>query len=416
MNMTKLLLQNYKCFDQETELDIRPLTVLIGANSSGKSVLARAPLLLAHALSGTGTSPLDLAFDGMDFGASFLDLAYDQLPHTAVRLGATFEHNGAECKIAVLVRYFEDARTQVVERFELTHAGNPILMLRWTGSDPVAEIGKYLDDLRSEECQISFRGLMPKLDSPTVGQRDCLEALKQWSGSINYLGPFREEPKRVYPFPESRVDYVGEGGRGAPLVLASDMIRNKRRVLSDVATWYRDCLGGWELDIDQMGQGFALVLTKPSNPNVHVNLADVGTGIAQVLPMVVQRHFDAIHGRKDGLEVVEQPELHLHPHAHLDLADLYVTAVKKTPARFIIETHSEEFLLRIRRRIAERKSDFTPDHVVFYWTHFNESGGATAERIDVKPDGEVTAWPEGVFVDAYKEVMAIRRMQREAAK
>jgi hypothetical protein len=287
-------------------------------------------------------------------------------------------------------------------------------MLRWIGRDPIADIGVYRDDMLSQEVQVSFRGLLPTVSGAVPDQNRYIEDLKTWAQSINYLGPFRHEPQRVYPFPESRVDYVGEGGRGAPLVLASDMLRNKRRVLSDVSEWYRKYLGGWELDIDQMGQGFAVVLTKPQNPSVHVNLADVGTGFAQVLPMVVQHHFDAVHGKAGGLEIVEQPELHLHPHAHLDLADLYVTAVNNTSTHFMIETHSEEFLLRIRRRVAE--GTLPPERVVFYWTYFSPEGGATAERVEVKPDGDVTAWPKGVFADAYEEVMAIRRAQRKESK
>lgn len=413
MELTKLLFEGYKCFEKEQQLELRPLTVLIGANSSGKSVIARLPLLLAHAFSERAEGPLDLMFDDLDFGGKFSDLVYNRLPHAAVRLGASFTAGRDKVDVVAKTRYFEEVKSQLVERVEATANGEAVLRLRWAGTDPIRDGKTYLSELRNQQLEVSFRGLLPKSSGSELQESESIfvDRLREWGSSVHYLGPFRDQPRRLYRYPQSGVDYVGHSGKRAADLLASDAARNKRAVLDEVAKWYAMHLGGWGLDLEASGDGFSLVLVKPGAASVRVNLMDVGTGVAQVLPMVVQRHYEARHGLPCGLEIVEQPELHLHPQAHGDLADLYITAVKNTAARFIIETHSEVFLLRIRRRIAEGELD--PSKVLFYWTTNSPAEGSPLVRIDVDARGEVNKWPTDVFADAYNEVMAIRRAQRE---
>jgi hypothetical protein len=413
VELTELLFERYKCFEKEQKIEVRPLTVLIGANSSGKSVIARLPLFLAHAFSERAEGPLDLTFDELDFGGKFSDLIYNRLPHASVRLGASFLCDGKKLAVVTETRYFEEVKCQLVEYAAVTLDDAPIFSMTWRGEDPIRDSKVYDLDLPDKRAEVMFRGLLPEpLENSMLDEAAMLVGrLRTWVSSVHYLGPFRSQPQRLYWYPQSGVDYVGHSGSRAAELLASDALRNKRTVLGEVAKWYAAHLGGWTLDLEPSGDGFSLVLVKPDNTSVRVNLMDVGTGIAQVLPMVVQRHHEASHGLPCGLEIVEQPELHLHPQAHGDLADLYITAVKNTPARFLIETHSEIFLLRIRQRIAT--GDLDPSKVVFYWTTNSPAEASPIVRIDVDARGEVNRWPTDVFADAYKEVMAIRRAQRE---
>lgn len=140
-----------------------------------------------------------------------------------------------------------------------------------------------------------------------------------------------------------------------------------------------------------------------SDSSITVNLADVGTGLAQALPLIVQRHLHS--GTDPFLEIVEQPELHLHPTAHGALADLYILAAARGGS-FLVETHSENFTLRVRRRIAERKLGLAADQVAIYWI---DGEPTTVKRITIDEAGEVDFWPEGVFSEDFKEVQLIRR-------
>ncbi|MCP4108064.1 MAG: ATP-binding protein, partial [Desulfobacteraceae bacterium] len=90
MKLTAISFENYKAFQKRESVEIRPLTILIGRNSSGKSIIARLPLQIAHSLSSRAESPLDLEFDGLSFGSSFTDMIHNRLPHGAVGIGANF--------------------------------------------------------------------------------------------------------------------------------------------------------------------------------------------------------------------------------------------------------------------------------------------------------------------------------------
>ena len=81
-------------------------------------------------------------------------------------------------------------------------------------------------------------------------------------------------------------------------------------------------------------------------------MVDVGHGMNQILPILASHFFRA---STDMLEVVEQPKLHLHPAAHGEVAELYIAAIQNSRQKFIVETHSDNFILRIQRRIAEGK-------------------------------------------------------------
>jgi predicted ATPase len=140
----------------------------------------------------------------------------------------------------------------------------------------------------------------------------------------------------------------------------------------------------------------------------------VGTGIAQALPIVVQRYYDAVVGKSANVEIIEQPELHLHPAAHGDLADLYVDAVQRFDIRFIIETHSENFILRLRRRVAA--GDISPDQIIIYSISADGKAASEIKPIHIDAKGDVDDWPSGVFSEDFEEVKMLRKTQMEQKK
>ncbi|MCP4350860.1 MAG: AAA family ATPase [Desulfobacterales bacterium] len=424
MKLTAISFENYKSFQKRQSIEIRPLTILIGRNSSGKSVIARLPLLLARSLSNRAESPLDFEFDGLDFGSSFSDFVHNRRPHGDVSIGANFLLNsGNSLKFFSKIQHFDEYRLQIVSYFNLECDDYPVnINMLWAGNDPNEEYEykRYQIEGAEHSCEASFRGIFPydiELDNSYNDVHfngEQLFGLKMLIGelleNITYLGPFRRDPKRVYRFPGGIMKNVGFSGERAPELLGHDFLRQKGKVLSAVGDWFSKHLGGWPLDLSQQGDMFSLVLRNPENPSMEINIADVGTGIAQVLPIVVQRQFEAVTGTKSSLEIVEQPELHLHPGAHGDLADLYVNAVQNSGISFIIETHSENFILRIRRRIAEGKLD--PEKVIIYWINDEPGSVRNAEPIHIKADGEVDFWPTKVFAEDFEEVRAIRKAQK----
>ncbi len=334
-------------------------------------------------------------------------------------IGARFiDDKGQTVDFWVKVQHFDEYRLQLISRFELIEREKPILTLSWIGKEPLDERRLYRLEETGQKCEVDFRGLWPekiqvidnhKKETVSLAQ-DYRANLAEGMALMNYLGPFRKEPQRFYRFPGGILHNVGLSGSKTAELLGDDFLRRKGQVLEAVGKWFSEYLGGWELSLSKQGDVFSLVMKKPDNPALEINLADVGTGIAQILPIVVQRQFETLTGKNSDLEIVEQPELHLHPSANGHLADLYIEAAKHSDSRFIIETHSENFLLRIRRRIAEKR--FEPNQVIIYWINDDPNLGERIQTIQIQENGDVDKWPQGVFSEDFEEVKAIRKAQK----
>ncbi len=414
MQLTNLLFKNYKAFEKEYNLEIKPITVLIGPNSSGKSAIARLPLLLAKGFGGSAKAPLELEFDGLDFAASFKGIVHGHSPRMNVVIGFGFiDGSSDEWSVRIGLQGFEDLHLHIVRDFSLRKNKNLVFEAIWDGTEPdIKRENIYKVNPPGKTIPLSFDGLLPKLEDDAINIQNLLRGRLK----VNYLGPFRKEPERSYRFTGGLPDSVGPGGSQAPQILGRESTGKERNILDKVGKWFSEHLGGWIIDVEKEGNGFSIVLRNPDKPSLRVNLKDVGTGVAQVLPIVVQRMFDEISGLPGVVDIVEQPELHLHPQAHGDLADLFVTASRKSQARFLIETHSELFLLRLRRRIAEKKLNH--DDVAFYWIRGDGAvdTGEKIMKIAINEQGEVDKWPTDVFSDAYREIVAIRKAQKRSAK
>ncbi len=404
---------NYKTFRERQKVEIKPLTILVGRNSSGKSVVARLPLLLANGLAGTADSPLSRDTGDLEFGSALSDLIHNRNPHGWLGLEAGCRLGKMPVSLSWKLQHFDEYQLLIITEFLMKIGEEKPLSLIWQGRDPVKEYDAYRLNAEKTPLQgISFTGLLPELTPELYekiqikpGFQALLNSKDRLLRKMTYLGPFREKPERFYRFPGGQTRDVGHAGAKAPQVLGNDFLRQKGEVLTAVGKWYEQYLGGWILDLTKHGEGFSIVLRNPHNPSVEVNIADTGTGIAQVLPIVVQRQFEALTCKGQNLEIVEQPELNLHPGAHGNLADLYIEAANRTTIRFMIETHSENFLLRIQLRIAEGTLD--PQKVAIYWI---DEG--TIRTINIDRRGELDSWPGGVFSEDYEEVMRIRQAQR----
>ena len=100
------------------------------------------------------------------------------------------------------------------------------------------------------------------------------------------------------------------------------------------------------------------------------------------------------------------PELHLHPAACGTIADLYLTSLENNNNTILLETHSKEVLLRLRRRIAESKNSDIHNGVNIIYTS-NTRDTCEIDYITVEKTGELDWWPEGIFEESFEEVVAI---------
>jgi predicted ATPase len=110
---------------------------------------------------------------------------------------------------------------------------------------------------------------------------------------------------------------------------------------------------------------------------------------------------------KETLIIIEEPESHLHPAAHGNLAERFVDSYKEdSNKRYLIETHSQNFVLRLRRLVAQGK--LKPEELAIYYVDFKEEEYLSELKpIKVNLDGSVNWWPDGVFGETIIETRAI---------
>jgi len=233
--------------------------------------------------------------------------------------------------------------------------------------------------------------------------------------SLFYLGPLRTKAERLYSWTGTEPEHVGYFGENT--VAAILAAKNRK-----ISLGYRMKAKPFEQliaeELKKMGliddfnvnaisktrQEYEVkVRTKGSRD--WVDLPDVGFGVSQVLPVIVQC-FYAPH---NSIIIMEQPEIHLHPSAQAALADVMIDAINSREdgldrkIQLIIETHSEHFLRRLQRRLAE--SGISQEKVSAYFADVSKTP-ARLESLQLDIFGNIQNWPENFFGDEMGDITA----------
>lgn len=245
---------------------------------------------------------------------------------------------------------------------------------------------------RHEPLRINFQ---PDFAGTTLRSAQCLAF---FLNRLFPLGPFRRPPERWYIFSGTSPRDVGYRGDLLP-----DLLYRNEEVLRGANEWLENLDIGYQLNLRPVGPEvrdlFEVRLNDTRrNPPVEVNLSDVGFGISQLLPFIVQSL-----AAKDQTISIEQPEVHIHPRLQADLGDLLADCIK--PPRnnqFIIETHSEHLVLRLQRLV--RTKQLTPKDVsILYVSRGDNGSNVTRLRLDDEGDF-IDDWPGGFFPERLREL------------
>ena len=212
------------------------------------------------------------------------------------------------------------------------------------------------------------------------------------------MGPFRRPPERWYIFTGTSPQDVGYQGDLLP-----DLLFRDSKLVKRANKWLKQLEIGYKLVVKPVGTDSGdlfevrLIDTRRKEP-VNVALPDVGFGISQLLPFVVQ----SLVSEKQIISI-EQPEVHVHPKLQADLGDLLAEAIQKPRHnQFIIETHSEHLILRLQRLVREK--EIKPEDVsVIYVSRGPE--GAKSQRLRLDEEGDfIDEWPDGFFPERLREL------------
>lgn len=216
--------------------------------------------------------------------------------------------------------------------------------------------------------------------------------------SLFPMGPYRRPPERWYIFTGTSPEDVGYKGQSLP-----DLLFRRPELVGRANEWLKRLDVGYELRVASIGKGASdlfevrLVDTRRASP-VEVALSDVGFGVSQLLPFVVQ----SLAADKQIISI-EQPEVHVHPRLQADLGDLLAETIKEPYGhQFLIETHSEHLMLRLQRLVREgqlKKDDVS----VIYVARGVE--GSQATRLHLDDEGDfLDEWPGGFFPERRREL------------
>lgn len=396
MNIQKLIIEDVRCFAGRQEFNIRPLTFLVGENSTGKSTVLGCFDAL-HRFTRTRTYGADLDFNVEPYQMGvFADIVRRSTPKKkSFRLGFEFKtKNGGE-KIEYFLTLtekekgsepivqeqkflfpkseivFESAQQEVEESdkqsrfhhiFEVTDfsekGGTKQFRVRVLDGPfirmSVFDTLGYVHSLFEEER----KNLSPIEKEFQIWVASVWETFRRrWHGSsyreYSYsFAPIRSKPQRTYnPLKET----ISPEGSDIPMVLMN-MFRADKKAWKELKENLIEFgkSSGLFADIDvrrlgrSMGDPFQLQI-KVKGPKA--NMIDVGYGVNQLLPILV-RIFNA---PQRMTFLMQQPEVHLHPRGQAELSSLLVDLVRQMEHKFIIETHSDYMVDRARIEIMQKR-------------------------------------------------------------
>lgn len=236
------------------------------------------------------------------------------------------------------------------------------------------------------------------------------------ANELSYIGPFRDNPEREYRDQEKRSSFVGTRGENISTLLINDYHKDSV-LIKKVSEWLWNSMR-YRISIKKIGSSLFQIVVEDEN-GFQSNILDVGYGISQVLPIVAEifkpqdrrrrRYMDSRYA--NHILIVEQPELHLHPAAQSDLAELLVEFVSDPQKRILVETHSEHLIRKLQVCVANPEIAITKDMVKIYYVDKRDgSNEASIQEMKLCDDGRFEKeWPSGFFDKAFQLTMELAR-------
>ncbi len=429
MTVKAIRLENFMAFADTDWIELRPITLLFGRNSSGKSAILRALRLLRQNLDKPDEYTLQFTSEfGVDLGG-YIETVHGKdknklmrfhfrclVPEAADMVREEINRWRTNNGLPTIVASKDDTLTLALTfgydphreaeligidlscDWQITEEPNShaLLSALWLDQETRYEVGydwRLDTDLPSwfeQDWQRTTFGFpnsfLPSIMDPPVSALESVfghlaESITIFLKGIEYIGPVRPEPQRVY-----LLDEIGrQRWRNEEYAAFLDFLEGNLddEKLERIDKWLKGLDLG--LQIPPPVQKFRIkdatvsiieIEEKESKPPI--NLKNTGSGASQVLPVIVQcvtARQRVIAPREVAenspvLVTIEQPELHLHPRAQAQLADLFVNEIytirvykdaneqpqierNSSHVSFLLETHSEHLLLRLQKRLAE---------------------------------------------------------------
>ena len=399
--ITKIAVSGFKSLVEECAIDIRPLTILAGANSSGKSSIMQPLLMLKQTL----------------------EAPYD--PGPLLLEGPNVQFTSAEQFLSKLVGEERADRFQIQIQTHKSNVSNAVQATFRKGKNGIEIVEMTKENLDPDQA-LSTKSLTlyPEMSSEEIkslGNQDpafknfdfdivkrvrCFLYLgSQYSSGFYevtygfgtyifntiHLPGLRGNPERTYKLASTGPQYPGTFEHYVASIIYEWQETGDERLktLADAlyALGLTGRVGTQKIDDTEIELQVGRLRNDRTSETDMVSIADVGLGVSQVLPVLVA----LIVAEPGQLVYLEQPELHLHPRAQVTLAQVLAAAAKRG-VRVVTETHSSLLLLAIQTLVAE--GSLPPELVKLHWFTRGENGATKIDTADLDKAGAYGDWPE----------------------
>jgi predicted ATPase len=399
MKIEQLKLENFKCFKTEKTFDFGQLTILTGANSSGKSTVMQALLSIIQ----SNDFPLSYSPNG-----KYVHLGdFNNLTHHGNENPIKFTLKTIENQTVITCKtsWLKNPRTLLPYLQQLSVQGQQLLTVEFKEKD--SYILKEKDSVGTEvNIYVNRSELLFRV-------RQIFKFNDFLQGTFKYMSAFRQQPFRTYIEKNNYKFEMGNNGDGY-----IDQILDWEKYSDDKLQKLTDILKQLKLlkalKMKRLNGGRFEILVKTTPYSTWTPLSNVGSGVGQLLPILVAdlQTSETINGRFDvqteynnpSTFLIEEPETHLHPSVQSKLAEYMIGNIQKTDKNYVIETHSEYFLNRIRLAIV--KGELKPSDLKVYFLQ-NIADDTTVYDVQFALNGAIKNAPKSFFETYSMDVMQI---------
>jgi predicted ATPase len=442
MWLKQISIENFKCFGKKQVIDIGRLTLLTGANSSGKSSLM-------YSILGTiqsGEFPYQFSTNGkyVNMG-DFSEISFRHEEKNRISIGFTMD-TGDTHKIETtwvldpankLPRLYQLSAVSYFYSLKLTTRGkkysldfeydpkadlylknNRDIVKMLKGISPIVANPDGKDFYNINELLIDYEnptqinGLIVEtipLKIKDFKQYGCarfdhilqniVHSFAGFDSKLNFISSFRLHPDRTYlekSKSDLKVERYGEGYLDQIILWET----KKAKEFKELITIMKSLSLLNDIKSKRMDGGRFEMQVKTKKTGVMASLNDVGFGISQFLPIIVAD----LQLPNDSNLFVAQPEIHLHPSVQSSFGAYMVQQIKKTKKNYVVETHSEYLINRIRLAIV--KGELQEEDIAVYYLE-SKANDTQLHKIKFTKDGRILNAPEDFFKTYMIDVMEI---------
>lgn len=449
LTLKRLSLKRFKAF-AKADLELAPITILVGINSSGKSSLLQPLLLLKQTFDSLdNTSPLILNGSLIDLG-TFSDIAYNHKLNSSLAFEFYWNLSGQMELLPFFQKLSVDEISGLKVKFEMKYSkkGKHIYLSKFDcvldeesvlnasihangkaiyGSNIFNKTIDSQSFMRNclpfpPEEFANIGGLTPEKYKTKTGKKlveqklhllgkytTLMANISYYFSNIRYLGPLRDRPQHHYFVKGERRHDVGSRGEYAvDMLVEQEGGEVESQLIDAINEWFPKWGIAGAAQLSRLTKKesakpiYSLDIKDPTT-SIFSNLPNVGFGISQILPVLIACY----RASKNSLIIIEEPEIHLNPKVQAGLADMFLK-VAEANKHFIIETHSEHLILRFQKAVAE---GLDPNLIRIYYVGSSDKApkNRVIKRIEIGDDGVLKKWPEGFLEEDFEDNMTIMK-------